>query len=570
MGAFFADIEEPIIGKREPGMLVTDPVQAKEQARLQANVLRRQGPPRGSRAPDRNRPGRLEKAVLAEASRSDRWVVLTPRRPTPPRGARLEWEPMGSSRSVAAPRRAGTRIRLRVKTTPSGITAAPSRGPGGSRPRTKVPAGPAMAISCCPNSRLPTKKGSPSVLAHASATFEQSGFPAFAAIDGKNEPNNGWAIMGRHAGGPRDRLRDRRTGGRRHSHRLDFDTEPSARVQPHARPFPSAGHHVGHAHPCPSGHGSLAPGGRRHPRRPGSADSRTAGTYRRTVSKHRARNARTPGRAGEGGEGPGHLRGVLAPLPGFERIENAAHGADPTTRNWLDESGPQVRPAFPQFLTSSTASSEGDRTLTRLDLAHWLVSRENPLTARVFVNRLWKQFFGIGLSKTVDDLGSQGEWPAHQELLDWLSCEFVDSGWDVKHLVRTIVTSRTYRQVSTTSKTMLARDPENRILARQSRFRIPAELVRDNALAIAGLLTTEIGGPSVKPYQPDGYWENLNFPPRDYVADRGPGSTAAASTPGGNGHFLTPACSHLMPHPRGVCGRTKSLEHPQQAARAPE
>jgi hypothetical protein len=188
--------------------------------------------------------------------------------------------------------------------------------------------------------------------------------------------------------------------------------------------------------------------------------------------------------------------------------------------NWMDESGPVVEPTLPGYLAQPAISS--DRRLTRLDLARWITSRDNPLTARVVVNRLWRQFFGTGISKSIDDLGSQGEWPTNPELLDWLACEFMDSGWDVKHLIRLIVTSHTYRQVSTAAPEMLARDPENRLLARQSRYRLDAELVRDNALAISGLLTPAIGGPSVKPYQPEGYWENLNFPVRSYDADRGP------------------------------------------------
>ena len=187
--------------------------------------------------------------------------------------------------------------------------------------------------------------------------------------------------------------------------------------------------------------------------------------------------------------------------------------------NFLDESGEVVQPALPAYLAKSGPTSA--RPLNRLDLARWLVERDNPLTARVFVNRLWKQFFGIGLSKTLDDLGSQGEWPVHPELLDWLARDFMEGGWDVKHLVRTIVNSRTYRQSSAASREMTARDPFNRELGRQGRFRLDAELVRDNALSIAGLLSPRIGGPSVKPYQPDGYWENLNFPPRQYVADTG-------------------------------------------------
>ncbi len=188
--------------------------------------------------------------------------------------------------------------------------------------------------------------------------------------------------------------------------------------------------------------------------------------------------------------------------------------------NWQDESGPQVQPKLPAFLTS--AQSASNRPLNRLDLARWLVEPENPLTARVFVNRLWKQFFGVGLSKNLDDVGAQGEAPANGPLLDYLATEFVQSGWDIKHMVRLMVTSRTYQQSSFASPELLTRDPENRLLARQSRFRLPAELVRDNALAIAGLLSPEIGGPSVKPYQPEGYWENLNFPPRKYEADKAP------------------------------------------------
>ena len=186
--------------------------------------------------------------------------------------------------------------------------------------------------------------------------------------------------------------------------------------------------------------------------------------------------------------------------------------------NWMDESGEVVKAALPHFLPQPKI--EG-REPTRLDLAQWLVSRDNPLPARTVMNRLWKQFFGTGLSRVLDDLGAQGEPPVNPALLDWLACEFVDSGWDMKHMVRTIVTSRAYQQASTASNDRLAADPGNREIARQSRFRLEAELVRDNALSISGLLAPRIGGPSVKPYQPAKYWENLNFPPREYEADTG-------------------------------------------------
>ncbi|HTS65406.1 MAG TPA: PSD1 and planctomycete cytochrome C domain-containing protein [Candidatus Acidoferrales bacterium] len=185
--------------------------------------------------------------------------------------------------------------------------------------------------------------------------------------------------------------------------------------------------------------------------------------------------------------------------------------------NWMDDTGAIVQPAIPAFLGKLDT---GDRRATRLDLANWLVSRENPLTARVFVNRTWREFFGTGLSKQLDDLGSQGEWPTHPELLDWLASEFMQQ-WDVKHLIRAIVTSRTYRQSSLSTPELDERDPDNRLLARQSRFRVDAEVVRDIALDVSGLLQEKFGGPSAKPYQPDGYLATLNFPKREYSASHG-------------------------------------------------
>ncbi len=186
--------------------------------------------------------------------------------------------------------------------------------------------------------------------------------------------------------------------------------------------------------------------------------------------------------------------------------------------DWMNESGEVVQPALPHYLPQPDG---GGRELTRLDLAQWLVARDNPLTARTAMNRLWKQFFGTGLSRVLDDLGAQGEPPLNQPLLDWLACEFMDSGWDLKHMVRLMVTSETYQQSSVASPQLLAADPDNRYYARQSAFRLDAELVRDYALSVSGLLVPTIGGPSVKPYQPDGYWENLNFPVRQYQPDSG-------------------------------------------------
>lgn len=187
--------------------------------------------------------------------------------------------------------------------------------------------------------------------------------------------------------------------------------------------------------------------------------------------------------------------------------------------DWQDKTGPIVEPATPGFLTASSNTSA--TRPTRLDLARWMVGPENPLTARVFANRLWARLFGIGLSKDTGDLGMQGEYPSHPELLDWLAVEFVENRWSVKHLMRVILLSRTYQQSSTPTPALAETDPHNRLLARQSQLRLPAELIRDNALAVAGLLNPAIGGPSAKPYQPAKYYRNLNFPPREYQPDTG-------------------------------------------------
>lgn len=186
--------------------------------------------------------------------------------------------------------------------------------------------------------------------------------------------------------------------------------------------------------------------------------------------------------------------------------------------NWLDDSGEVVQPSVPEFLNPLNLE---ERRANRMDLAKWLVDPQNPLAARVMVNRLWKIAFGKGLVSSLDDFGAQGVVPSHPELLDWLAVEFIESGWDVKHMLKLMVMSRTYRQSSLESKELRERDPGNRWLARQNRFRLDAEMVRDNALSIAGLLKLRIGGVSAKPYQPAGYWKHLNFPKRKYQADRG-------------------------------------------------
>ncbi len=185
--------------------------------------------------------------------------------------------------------------------------------------------------------------------------------------------------------------------------------------------------------------------------------------------------------------------------------------------NWLDDSGEVVQPAIPE----SFGALGGEARATRMDLAKWFVQPDNPLVARVFVNRLWKLFFGSGIVTSLDDYGAQGTLPSHPELLDWLASEFIESGWNVKHMVKLMVMSRTYRQSSLETKGRREQDPANIWLARQGRFRLDAEFVRDNALSISGLLVNQVGGTSVKPYQPAGYWAHLNFPRRQWKHDAG-------------------------------------------------
>ena len=171
-------------------------------------------------------------------------------------------------------------------------------------------------------------------------------------------------------------------------------------------------------------------------------------------------------------------------------------------RGAYDAPEEEVSPGLPAALSGADPGS-------RLEFARWLVSRDNPLTARVSVNRVWQMLWGTGIVETVEDFGSQGAWPTHPDLLDWLATEFMDSGWDLKALVKTIVMSAAYRQSSRIRPDLLEGDPGNRLFARGPRLRLPAEAVRDLSLTVSGLLVDSVGGPSVRPYQPAGLWTEL-------------------------------------------------------------
>lgn len=186
-------------------------------------------------------------------------------------------------------------------------------------------------------------------------------------------------------------------------------------------------------------------------------------------------------------------------------------------RGEYNKPGDKVEPGLPSFLPGLPAAAPNNR----LGLAQWMVARDNPLTARVNINRFWQMIFGTGLVKTTEDFGSQGEYPTHPELLDWLAVEFMDSQWDLKHMFRLMVTSASYRQDSRSTPALNQRDPENRLLARGPRLRLPAEAIRDQALAAANLLSPKLGGPSIKPYQPAGLWEEQSMQNMDYTQDHG-------------------------------------------------
>jgi hypothetical protein len=179
--------------------------------------------------------------------------------------------------------------------------------------------------------------------------------------------------------------------------------------------------------------------------------------------------------------------------------------------------GDAVEPGTPAVLHAY--HEDGPRN--RLALARWLVNRENPLVARVIVNRLWAEIFGEGIVSTPEDFGIKGEAPSHPELLDWLAVEFTDNGWSQKKILRLIVTSETYRQSSRATPEMLERDQRNRLLARGPRFRLSAEAVRDNALAVGGLLNLKQFGPPIRPPQPDGLWAKVGGQQYDYVVSPG-------------------------------------------------
>lgn len=534
MGAFFADIQEPIIGRREDGLFVPSEAQAPELERHTREVKRLQDRYDGPHPDLEGAFAEWQQQLQAAMDSDARWTALVPAAATSAAGTQLK---IRDDRSILAsgpnPDRETYTVRftnnvagavgLRLEVRPD--DSLPAKGPGragnGNFVLTEVVVrveGEGGAVRSVP-------------LVTARATIEQSLYAennpyklwsAASVIDGNVKGEvAGWAILP-GAGQPQqlqlgwaeplalasgetlvvELQQNHGSGGHTlGAFRLSATADPEVLRSPATLPPPKE---LADLLRVP-------------------ADQRDAAQKAKLWDQFKVR---TPLLASLRQE----LEAAKKARTEFEATvprSLVTHVADKprTVRilprgNWLIETGEVVSPAVPAFLTNTIPVPTG-RPLNRLDLANWLVAPGNPLTARVVVNRLWRQFFGVGLSKVLDDFGAQGEPPRNPALLDWLACEFRDSGWDVKHMVRLMVLSETYRQTSVASKELLARDPDNRELARQGRWRVDAELVRDNALSVAGLLVPTIGGPSAKPYQPDGYWENLNFPPRNYDASEG-------------------------------------------------
>jgi hypothetical protein len=525
LGAFFADIKEPILGRREPGMLVLDAAGQKRQediaqrlAALQAEFAK----PRPELVPAQVA---WEKQALEAVNASGMWQPLKQiTAASAKKNVALKVDKEGVVRGTIDAKRNERKQNDGTETYTLSTKLPP--GTTGIRIEALKEKLPGIGLASNGNFVLSEVELTSGVkkekltVAHASATFEQKTFPASAAIDGiANKKENGWGVLG--------------ATGADQSLYLELAapvTETDAAVNFTLTFGWGENHEISNLRlSSTSAPKPIRAPGTSLPATEIAAILKTA-PEKRTPEQKQKLAAAYKQIAPELNDLRAKIATVEKEKADFESsapkcIVSVSDANKRTVRilprgNWMDESGEVVKASLPGYLPKPKI--EG-RDLTRLDLAQWLVSKDNPLTARTVMNRLWKQFFGTGLSKVLDDLGAQGEPPVNPALLDWLACEFMDSGWDMQHMIRIIVNSTTYQQVSTSTKELTAADPYNRECARQSPFRLDAELVRDNALTISGLLVPKIGGPSVKPYQPAKYWENLNFPTREWQNDSGEG-----------------------------------------------
>lgn len=455
-----------------------------------------------------------------EKSRGNPWKTIFPASATASSGSALQRQDDASFLAKGAspakdvydfviPLTEETRItgfRIDALTHESMVSGGPGRSSNGNAVLTEIKT---VAIDA-------SGKEKPISISKVAADFEQQGYPAAAAIDGKAQ--TGWAFY---------------ENAKQSDHWIavslaePIEGKTAKQIRLQLR-FESqfAGHSFGRVRI--SGATSVDPagsvkGGELSAILTKAPDSRSEAEKEKVLLAFRSS---LPEFASFGDE-----------LNRIESEKKAIEGAIPMTMIMSDAAPRDTfileRGAYDQPLEKVTAGVPerlpplpAGAPANRLGLAQWMTQRDHPLTARVTMNRLWHQVFGVGIVKTVNDFGSQAEWPSHRMLLDWLAAEFMESGWDLKHMVKLMVMSSTYRQSSNTTEEMLQRDPENRLLARGPRQRMSAEMIRDLALHVSGLMDPTIGGPSAKPYQPPGLWKELTNRKgfqQVYQADSGPG-----------------------------------------------
>ncbi len=522
MAAFFADIKETAVGKQQPNMKLLSDAQRDEIAAIDQQIAELQDAMR----PDAN--SALAAEIAAGQSRweqklndksqppADGWNLPAVGEWTASGGASLQPQADGSLLHTGATpaktdfsvslRTAGTVHAVRLETLTDDsfrVKGGFSRGNGNF-----VLTGFEVSVD-----------GKPLELTTATADYQQPDYPVAAAIDGN--PQTGWAVSGHAQKGERHvavfTLAEPLQWGSQEGTLQVTLRHQSAHAQHAVGRFritltsnPSAGLDGPLVVPADIMEMVAIAADDRSPEQ----RERLAAYYRQLSPELQAagEQIKTLQSQRESIQASGRTMLITERLPQPRMTRILPRG------NWLDETGEVVQPAVPEFMAASIV--EG-RPANRLDLANWLVDESNPLTARTLVNRLWSLFYGRGLSRNLEDLGGQGEPPTHPQLLDWLAVELQDSGWDVKYIITLMLNTDAYRRSSVPSDELLAVDARNQWFARQGRWRLDAEFVRDTALQLSGLLVDEtIGGPSVKPYQPAGYWQHLNFPKRSWQADR--------------------------------------------------
>ena len=522
--AFFADIKERGLysgansdGNWGPSVKVPTPKQESDLAALDAEIEKLK------KVLQTDTPALAAAQAEWEASPVP-WTILKPQSATSQEGATLKVRSDGSVLASGKSPATDT-YSITVADVPAGVTAfrlevlpdnsLPAKGPGRASNGNFVLS--ELVVTVTP----PGGETRTIPLQNATASYEQTGgaaghpnkkWVAASAIDGDKKGKTwGWAIM-EQVGKPQAAYFETATD-------LTLESGATLTFAMHHN-LDNASHTIGHFR--------LAATSRSRPIKASDAPPPNIATILAIAPADRSDAQKNEVATYYRTFAP-LLEPVRKELAGVEKSRNGLDAIIPTSLvtavtaprmvrilrrgNWMDDSGEIVTPAFPAVLSTGTPRNE---RLTRLDLANWIVDRDNPLTSRAFVNRVWKLYFGAGLSRKLDDLGAQGEWPSHPLLLDYLAGRFMETDWDIKRLIKTIVMTRAYRQSSIVESSARDVDPYNRWISRQGRFRLDAELVRDNCLSISGLLVTRIGGKSVRPYQPPGYWAYLNFPQREW------------------------------------------------------